>query len=56
MLIVEEPYLISALLAVFLNITLPVELDDQPESGEGAEWNTPLAPLASQPAAAEKAV
>lgn len=47
-LIVEEPYLISAILAVFLNATLADEPEDamSVEKGEGKEWNQPT-PLGS---------
>lgn len=45
-LIVEEPYLISALLAVLLNATLADEYEEPEGEGEGKEWNQP-APLLS---------
>jgi xanthine/uracil permease len=46
-LIVEEPYLISALLAVFLNATLPAEFEEETkEAAHHHEWNTPV-PLVS---------
>lgn len=46
-LIVEEPYLISALLAVFLNATLPAEFEEETkEASHHQEWNTPV-PLVS---------
>jgi xanthine/uracil permease len=42
-LIVEEPYLISALLAVFLNATLAAEFEEEPKEEAGRqEWNTPV--------------
>ena len=40
-LIVEEPYLISALLAVFLNATLSDDNEEVEGEGEGKEWNRP---------------
>jgi NCS2 family nucleobase:cation symporter-2 len=41
-LIIEEPYLISALVAVVLNATLADEIEDEhEEKGEGADWNNP---------------
>jgi NCS2 family nucleobase:cation symporter-2 len=41
-LIVEEPYLISALLAVFLNATLPAEFEEETKEAGHHEWNTPV--------------
>jgi NCS2 family nucleobase:cation symporter-2 len=54
-LIVEEPYLIAALIGVFLNATLPDEPADDPAEGEaeGRDWNEPatfVAPLPAQEA------
>lgn len=40
-LIVEEPYLIAALLAVFLNATLADEMEEPEGQAEGLEWNNP---------------
>lgn len=50
-LIVEEPYLISAILAVFLNATLPEEIGDDSGGDEAHrhEWNRPT-PLTSSEA------
>lgn len=51
-LIVEEPYLIAAVVGVFLNATLPnATSDERPEGeAEGTVWNEPatvLPPLQS---------
>lgn len=50
-LIVEEPYLISAILAVFLNATLADEPADAvgEGEGEGKEWNRPTPLVSSTP-------
>jgi hypothetical protein len=57
-LIVEEPYLISAILAVFLNATLPEEIGEDTETGEGghSEWNRPTPLMTSEAKETSKAV
>jgi xanthine/uracil permease len=52
-LIVEEPYLISALLAVFLNATLAEDSEgtEGEAEAEAQEWNHPAPLHASAPAA-----
>lgn len=52
-LIVEEPYLIAALVGVALNATLPDEPEDEKPEGEaeGRDWNEPstlVGPLPTQ--------
>lgn len=57
-LIVEEPYLISAILAVFLNATLPEEIGEETliEEDGHHEWNRPTPLVVREVREAEKSV